>query len=236
MPSVLVEAGFISNEKERLYLESTEGKETISNSIFKAFSNYKSVVEQKNNLGKYRTIWAADSVKPSETLAANIPTKPVEVKIDNSIDSSKSENPINKDIPKDTSDNRKSKSVEPAVPPIDIVDSTKKLPDLKKDSVTASPENHSAYQNPADEIWFTVQVTISAKPVNLIPDNFKGEKNITCQKMGGIFKYFSGRFKSYSQAQDEKNRLKSKFQDAFIVAFLGDKPIPVKEAIQKTSK
>ena len=40
-PSVLVELGFISNANEEKYLNSTEGKEQLSQSIYKAFANYK---------------------------------------------------------------------------------------------------------------------------------------------------------------------------------------------------
>lgn len=41
MPSVLTEIGFLSNEKDRKFITSKEGKEKIANSIFKAFSRYK---------------------------------------------------------------------------------------------------------------------------------------------------------------------------------------------------
>ncbi|HHT23802.1 MAG TPA: N-acetylmuramoyl-L-alanine amidase [Bacteroidales bacterium] len=40
-PSVLVELGFISNADEERYLNSTEGKEQLTQSIYKAFANYK---------------------------------------------------------------------------------------------------------------------------------------------------------------------------------------------------
>lgn len=41
MPSVLVELGFISNRNEERYLASKEGQKTLSEAIFKAFSNFK---------------------------------------------------------------------------------------------------------------------------------------------------------------------------------------------------
>lgn len=45
MPSVLVETGFLSNAKEEAFMTSEEGKNYIVNSIFKGFSQYKSVIE-----------------------------------------------------------------------------------------------------------------------------------------------------------------------------------------------
>jgi len=45
MPSVLVEAGFLSNEKDRRFVTSEKGQLYIAESIFKAFGRYKAEVE-----------------------------------------------------------------------------------------------------------------------------------------------------------------------------------------------
>jgi len=47
MPSVLVEAGFLSNVDEEKYLSSDYGQKTIVNSIFLAFSDYKDKLESQ---------------------------------------------------------------------------------------------------------------------------------------------------------------------------------------------
>jgi N-acetylmuramoyl-L-alanine amidase len=47
MPSVLVEAGFLSHADEEKYLNSAEGQEEIAESIFLAFKQYKEEVESK---------------------------------------------------------------------------------------------------------------------------------------------------------------------------------------------
>jgi N-acetylmuramoyl-L-alanine amidase len=48
MPAVLVETGFISNPSERKFLVSESGKEKVSEAIFKAFSGYKKMIDQKS--------------------------------------------------------------------------------------------------------------------------------------------------------------------------------------------
>ncbi|TAE41090.1 MAG: N-acetylmuramoyl-L-alanine amidase [Runella slithyformis] len=48
MPSVLIEAGFLSNEEEEEYLNTEEGQEEISEAIFRAFKQYKKEVEENN--------------------------------------------------------------------------------------------------------------------------------------------------------------------------------------------
>ncbi len=47
MPSVLVETGFLTNSEDEQYLSSKSGQQQISNAIFKAFSEYKTEVEEE---------------------------------------------------------------------------------------------------------------------------------------------------------------------------------------------
>ena len=47
MPSVLVEAGFLSNVEEERYLNTADGQASIIESIFRAFKDYKEEVEDK---------------------------------------------------------------------------------------------------------------------------------------------------------------------------------------------
>ncbi|MFV0238072.1 MAG: N-acetylmuramoyl-L-alanine amidase [Flavobacteriales bacterium] len=50
MPSVLIEIGFISNASERQFINSSNGKNKIANSIFKSFSSYKREFDKKNDI------------------------------------------------------------------------------------------------------------------------------------------------------------------------------------------
>jgi len=49
MPSVLIEAGFLSNSREEKYLLSDDGQSYIASAIFRAFKQYKEEVEGKSN-------------------------------------------------------------------------------------------------------------------------------------------------------------------------------------------
>ncbi|PZR37754.1 MAG: N-acetylmuramoyl-L-alanine amidase [Azospira oryzae] len=48
MPSVLIETGFLSNEKEEGYLKGEEGQDLIASGIYRAFKEYKTQVEAIN--------------------------------------------------------------------------------------------------------------------------------------------------------------------------------------------
>ncbi len=47
MPSILIETGFLTNKEEEVYLTSENGQNAISNSIYKAFKDYKTDLEKE---------------------------------------------------------------------------------------------------------------------------------------------------------------------------------------------
>ncbi|HDZ41975.1 MAG TPA: N-acetylmuramoyl-L-alanine amidase [Bacteroidetes bacterium] len=49
MPSVLVEAGFITNSQEERFLKSGRGQDYIASAIFRAFRDYKAAIDQKSD-------------------------------------------------------------------------------------------------------------------------------------------------------------------------------------------
>jgi N-acetylmuramoyl-L-alanine amidase len=69
----------------------------------------------------------------------------------------------------------------------------------------------------APDIWYAVQIAATGREIQTIASNFKGERNVTRLKAGSINKYVAGRYTTYSEALRERNRLKAKFPDAFVV-------------------
>jgi len=79
MPSVLVEAGFISNSEEEKFIMSEEGKEYIASAIFRAFRDYKLSIDEKSDFSAVRNsapanndpdkIWFMVQLVTSSTMA-----------------------------------------------------------------------------------------------------------------------------------------------------------------------
>jgi N-acetylmuramoyl-L-alanine amidase len=77
-----------------------------------------------------------------------------------------------------------------------------------------------------------VQLAASKKPIEAIPQNFNGLKNIIRQKEGAYYKYFHGNSKSYKFIQNEKRKAqRAGFKSAFIVSFRGNQKIKLSEAL-----
>ena len=190
-PSVLIEMGFISNSNEEKYLASDKGKEDITNSIFQAFSQYKSAYDRKHGI----VIAAKSEGKPSAAKA----DKPVAAKADK---------PVATEADKPSA----AKSDKPVA--------------AKADMPVAAVEQ--AELRPV----YKVQIFSTLKPVPAGDATFRGLKNCQYSKEGKYYKYTYGEDTDYQTILDIQQELKTKFKDCFIVAFLGDKQIPVKEALQ----
>lgn len=75
-------------------------------------------------------------------------------------------------------------------------------------------------ENIYKDIEFKVQVAASKKKLDTKPYNFKGLKDITRIKEGGLYKYFYGSTSDYNKIQLLKKYAREKgFSSAFIVAF-----------------
>ncbi len=64
MPSVLVEIGFLSNLKDRRYINSSGGQSKIANAIFQSFKSYKKEFDKKTTL-RSSSVVKQKSINPS---------------------------------------------------------------------------------------------------------------------------------------------------------------------------
>lgn len=85
-------------------------------------------------------------------------------------------------------------------------------------TANATPET-PVKNNPGTSVnkWYGVQVAATQKEIPTTAANFKGEKHVVRLKAGNINKYVAGNFGSFAEALKERNRLRSKFPDAFVV-------------------
>lgn len=203
MPSVLIETGYLSNLAEANYLMTNEGRETIARSIFNSFQQYKDKYESRLNLTSKESKSAKKEAEP------DIPAEQTaEVKSDSTV---APEVEIGKKLKDSTT--QKSKPV---------VKSKIKV-EVKKEK--------GSVKNPKSKISFAIQLSASPKKIPLNSRIFKGIENISEFNIDGFFKYYCSRSNSFSIVRDQLSSIRAKIPGAFIIAFNGDQPVSIKEAM-----
>ncbi|OQB31788.1 MAG: N-acetylmuramoyl-L-alanine amidase AmiC precursor [Bacteroidetes bacterium ADurb.Bin174] len=103
-------------------------------------------------------------------------------------------------------------------------------PTIIETTTTPVPEDDAIITVDEKKPVFKLQITASTKELSSTNVNFKGLKELNYYREGGYYKYTVGADTKYENIDKLRIELKKRFPDAFIVAFLGDKKIPVDEA------
>lgn len=216
MPSVLVEAGFISNQAEAKYLNSDEGQQQVAVSIFEAFKRFKNkrtgAILNNNQ----------DRISNQEVSA----TVPAPVKEKDLVVAKKKEEVKNEEADKDAEVKK---------------DITEKTEEIKNDviltaavlevnepvkEVKTTIDEPVAKQN-TKEIYYSVQIGAHTSPVEPVAGNFKGLKNIRRDKTDKFYRYYVGKEGSLENVAPLLKQVKLKFPQAFIVSFVDGQRVPL---------
>ncbi|EPR73616.1 N-acetylmuramoyl-L-alanine amidase [Winogradskyella psychrotolerans RS-3] len=85
-------------------------------------------------------------------------------------------------------------------------------------------------------VIFKVQIAASSRDLEAKSYNFKGLADISREKTGQIYKYFSGKTSDYNKVKQLQNEAKlAGYSGAFIVAYKDDKKIDVADALKSDS-
>lgn len=226
MPSLLIEAGFLTNPQEERYLISKEGQDKVAYAIYRAFANYK-----KGN-GSFKDNVPEEKPEEKDTVIKKIPYEIDTAHADKPLAPEKkkeeikaAEIPVVKEKPvtpkKDSSAIVKPET-KPEIPVKEIKTYTEwkqKTDSTVKIKPDATPVDKTESIS-SEEIYFTIQIATSGK---LLPKNseiFKGEENILTDKVNGLYKYMTGKYTTLDEALKKNRELRSdKFKDAFVVAY-----------------
>lgn len=101
--------------------------------------------------------------------------------------------------------------------------------DKKADDETAKIANTPVSP---DAVRFMVQFMAVPDKIALTDKRFKDIPKVNRYYEGGLWKYTAGSESNLQSAKDIQASLKSKYPDAFVIAFKGDQKIPVSEAVK----
>lgn len=239
MPSVLVEAGFLSNQAEANYLNSEEGQRNIALSIFEAFRKIKGkgastntavlaeATAQKNNQTTVNNSQAASEPAKAEKVNSGAgEQKQIE----------KVESRVEKNAPEIASTTIETIKPEPSPAPRMEEKQAEEAPKKSELQKTTPPNSESANSAVMSEnnavsssnSYFSVQIGANTTPVEPIPANFKGLKGVRREKEDKYYRYFVGKESSIAEITPVWQQIKAKFPQSFLVSFVDGKRIIVK--------
>jgi len=208
-PSVLIEVGFVSNPAEERYLSSDIGRNEIAKSIYNAFIYYKHDHDKKSGLQNVfvpkREVRETkeQEVKKTETLkrAPIERAETTQVAVENIIPSTQ--------LPKTTQRS-----------------TTKNSPEQAQNQKVADTKT-----NLTRNIIFKVQLFATRQNLNSNSAEFKGVQNVDLFVEGGLKKYTLGAEEEYPKIEKVRASVLSKFPDAFVIAFEGNRKLSPKEVV-----
>ena len=264
MPSILIELGFLSNATEEDYMIKPSSQDVMAVSIYNAFVEYRNAIDgtnkptlplpkvaepEKNTDTAVDTEVAAEANKTVATPDADVaadPVKPqpkadadvtpelvryvprVEVKGDADV----AAEPVKPQAKSDASVAAEPAQPAPKTVPTEVSEPAK--PTVKTVTPAATPtSSQPAVQH---NIRFRVQIAAIPENVPVTDSRFNKVKDVRKFQEGKFWKYTSGNVATLEEAQEILNSVKPYFGDAFIIAFDGEKKIPVSEAVEKSKK
>jgi N-acetylmuramoyl-L-alanine amidase len=102
---------------------------------------------------------------------------------------------------------------------------------LEKEQVPVSDTAITENNSPDDELKFMIQIVTSAEKKALVPENFRGIKEVVELTSQNLFRYATGSFATYSLATDYRKKLEVIYPDAFVIAVKNNKILPLQDAL-----
>ena len=153
----------------------------------------------------------------------------------------KYKNYINFNTPKTNTSSKSQVKSQTKVVIADSKSKSSKKPVSTKPKVLKKPvkKHHTNVSKPVSKgavyqgVIFKVQLLATKKKISLKPENFKGLRNLSMTKEGGLYKYFAGHTSDFEKILEVKGEARYKsFRQAFIVAYVNGKRVPLSEILQ----
>ncbi len=259
MPSVLTELGFITTPAEETYLNSAEGTEALSRSIYNGFLAYRRLHEKgARNIPENLPLLASNQSQAAPAAEKEVAVVPVatvptsKLTAQNTPQPAEAPKAANKTTTAAAKVEKKpeTKTKSAAAP---VQEKTAKKPEAKentqktsakdtksttKDTKTSSSTTKEKKQEATtakkatSKVSYRIQVGAGKTEIAVTDAQFKGVK-VTRTKEGSLYKYYAGTYSTYAEAQKQLSTVKAKLPNAYIVATVDGKSVSVAEARAK---
>ncbi|MBR4644722.1 MAG: N-acetylmuramoyl-L-alanine amidase [Bacteroidaceae bacterium] len=218
MPAVLTEVGFLTNFQDAAYLTSKLGIRQISIDIYNALMEYYAITqekaEKKSLLALRRTNGKDSGIKASKVKKET----PIPVRDDPTPEE------VERMVAEELAAKAPSKNIK--VEPV-IEQEKEETPEPEEqEEPEAAPE-----PTPVVPV-FSIQLFAVSKEIKPDDVRLKGYKPVTFKRSGNLIKVLYGSETDYKLVKSTLVTVRQHFPDAFVVAYLGDVPISVADALK----
>lgn len=231
MPSVLVEAGFLSNQNEANYLKSEEGQQNIALSIFDAFRKFKAKKSGTNS-----PVLAEVKTSVSGKAVSNDVSKPEEAPVtDTTVLKPETNSAKNSVSVVDITSVKQQDSLAENTLKIETADEQAATPPV---NVSAKTSEARAEKTPISNFvagsntYYSIQIGASTTLVEPVAANFKGLKDVRREKTDKYYRYYVGNETSKEKIASVLQQVRLKFPQAFVVSFVDGNRIILNAASQ----
>jgi N-acetylmuramoyl-L-alanine amidase len=206
-PSVLVEVGFVSNPAEERYLSSDIGRNEIAKAIYNAFIYYKHDHDKKSGI---QNVFVPKREVPEP--------KDQEIKKAETLKRAPIERAETTQV-----------AAETVIPVTQLPTKTQSTPAKKNLEQVQNQKEADTKVSTTKNLTFKVQLFATRQNLNPNASEFKGVQNIEFFVEKGLKKYTLGAEDEYRKIEKIRVSVLSKFPDAFIIAFEGDRKLSPRE-------
>lgn len=222
MPSVLVEAGFLSSQTEANFLNSSDGQQSIAVSIFEAFRKFKS----KNSTVTTGTLAEKQSAVESKQINAEATSKQEIKEIVKEPAAKEKPQETVTAVKEDSMTEKKDAGKTEINSQVEKPSVTKPVQQLTKNETQtqpAPPKETNAYETTAIDTYYSVQIGANTIPMEPVAANFKGLKEVRREKTDKYYRYYVGKEVTLDKITEVWQQVKIKFPQSFLVSFSGGK-------------
>ena len=242
MPAALTEVGFLSNVNDAAYMCSERGQKQIALDIYNALDAYYNVTKAKNQKKTLRDL------RLSRGTVSGIKTKQVR-EASSEEDLMPMQDPFAKEnietvasvqtnvSPLPSDENVENTVVESTLPVFEEEAAKPENTCADNSNVSNEPKQETEVEKPEETAdaavpLFSVQLFSVSKKINDADPRLKGLSPIKTVQSGSVYKVLYGTTSDYKEARATMARIKDKFPDAFIVAYVGNRLVSTAEALQ----
>lgn len=249
MPAVLTEVGFLSNRNDAAYMCSERGQKQIALDIYNALEAYYDVTKAKTQRKTLRSLrqsrGTVSGLKKSRVRQASsaedlMPMQDPFAKSDQpvvpiAVAPAEEETPAVEEVAEvvlDAVEDAASEAAPEEQPKVEEVPAENPAQEVATAVEPVQKSEEKPAQKAEEKPLFSVQLFAVSKALEEKDPRLKGLAPVKIIRAGAAFKVLYGSTPDYNEAKATLKRIKEKFPDAFIVAYVGERSVSTAEALQ----